>query len=70
MKRIPAIKSVMTAFPYSIDIDAPIEEAIEFMRRESIRHLPVTENGLYRGFISRSKIFSSYRKLLKEFSDD
>ena len=45
MKRIPAIKSVMTAFPYSIDIDAPIEEAIEFMRRESIRHLPVTENG-------------------------
>ncbi len=52
MKRIPAIKSVMTAFPYSIDIDAPIEEAIEFMRRESIRHLPVTENGDLKGLVT------------------
>jgi len=33
-------------------------------------NLPVTENGKYKGFICRSKIFSSYRKLLQEFSDD
>lgn len=34
----------MTPFPYSIDIDAPIEEAQLFMRQQKFRHLPVTEN--------------------------
>ncbi len=33
----------MTAFPYSIDIDAPIERAKTFMLEHSIRHLPVTD---------------------------
>lgn len=33
----------MTPFPYSVDINAPIEEAREFMRRHQIRHLPVTD---------------------------
>lgn len=42
MKHIPAIKTVMTPFPYSVDIDAPISEAQAFMRQHRIRHLPVT----------------------------
>ena len=33
----------MTPFPYSVDINAPIEEAREFMRQRQIRHLPVTD---------------------------
>ena len=33
----------MTPFPYSVDINAPIEDAREFMRRRQIRHLPVTD---------------------------
>ncbi len=44
MKRIPTIKSVMTPFPHSVDIDVPIDEAQAFMREHHIRHLPVTEN--------------------------
>jgi acetoin utilization protein AcuB len=44
MKIIPAIKSVMTPFPYSVEVSAPIREAQEFMRKHNIRHLPVTEN--------------------------
>ena len=52
MNRIPAIKSVMTAFPYSIAVDAPIEEARQFMRKNDIRHLPVTENGELIGILS------------------
>ena len=43
MKYIPAIKSVMTPFPYSVDVSAPIQEAQEFMRVHKIRHLPVTQ---------------------------
>jgi acetoin utilization protein AcuB len=52
MKRIPTIKSVMTAFPYSIAIDAPVGEALAFMRRAKIRHLPVVENGELKGIVS------------------
>ena len=44
MRHIPAIKSVMTPFPYSVDAGAPIKEAEEFMRAHKIRHLPVTQD--------------------------
>jgi acetoin utilization protein AcuB len=41
MKRIPLIKSVMTTFPYYIDVDASIRVAITMMTDHDIRHLPV-----------------------------
>lgn len=43
MKNIPAIKAVMTPFPYSVDINAPISRARKFMSEHGIRHLPVTD---------------------------
>ena len=52
MIRMPTIKSVMTAFPYSISTEAPINEATAFMREHQIRHLPVTDNGELVGVIS------------------
>ena len=52
MKRIPSVKSVMTAFPFSVDVDAPLQEATEFMRQHRIHHLPVTKNGDLVGSIS------------------
>jgi CBS domain-containing protein len=42
----------MTPFPYSIAIDAPVSEALEFMRRAKIRHLPVVENDVLKGIVS------------------
>jgi CBS domain-containing protein len=52
MIRIPKIKQFMTAFPYSVAADAPVTEAIAFMREKNIRHLPVTDNGELTGVIS------------------
>ncbi|MGI9329488.1 MAG: CBS domain-containing protein [Gammaproteobacteria bacterium] len=52
MKRMPAIKSVMTAFPFSVDAGASVDEAMEFMREHKIRHLPVTDNSQLAGMIS------------------
>ena len=42
----------MTPFPYSIDIDAPINEARAFMHKQNIRHLPVIAGGKLAGVIS------------------
>lgn len=52
VKRIPAIKTVMTPFPYSVDEGATVDVALEFMREHQIRHLPVTNDGRLAGMIS------------------
>jgi len=52
MRQAPTIKSVMTPFPYSIDIEASVERAVQLMREHKVRHLPVTENGSLKGMVS------------------
>ena len=52
MKNNPLMKSVMTPFPHSIDIDASIIEARKFMMSHHIRHLPVTDNGSLVGILT------------------
>lgn len=45
MKHVPLIKSVMTPFPHSIDVDATLEDARVMMAKHHIQHLPVKEDG-------------------------
>ena len=52
MKRIPAIKSVMTPFPYSLDVDASLVDALDFLRARDIDHLPVTRDTELVGVLS------------------
>jgi CBS domain-containing protein len=52
MKRIPPIKTVMTPFPYSVDAEASVQQALNFMREHRIRHLPVTEGTQLTGVVS------------------
>lgn len=42
----------MTAFPYSIDVDAPLEDARKLMREHHFRHLPVTRAGAIVGVLT------------------
>ena len=57
MKRIPSIKTVMTPFPYSVNPDAAIAEALEKMREHNIHHLPVmSPEGDLTGMISSRDI--------------
>jgi acetoin utilization protein AcuB len=48
----PKLKNVMTPFPHSVDADAPIDAAVEFMRKHKIRHLPVTTKGALTSIVS------------------
>lgn len=45
MKRNPQVIAFMTAFPHSIDVDAPLEDAHKLMREHRFRHLPVMSRG-------------------------
>lgn len=50
--QLPKLKSVMTPFPHSVDADAPLDTAVEFMRLHKIRHLPVTKKGVLTSVVS------------------
>ncbi|MGD9387071.1 MAG: CBS domain-containing protein [Gammaproteobacteria bacterium] len=45
MSRVPLLKTVMTPFPWWIDVDAPLLEARDLMVEHKVRHLPVKERG-------------------------
>jgi CIC family chloride channel protein len=41
------------------------------LHKTSMYNIPVLDdNGKYMGFVSRANVFSEYRKLLKDFSED
>lgn len=65
-----SIQELMQTPPAIIPKDENMEKVLETFEKTESWNLPVTDQNKYIGFISRSKIFSSYRKLLKEFSDD
>jgi CIC family chloride channel protein len=62
----------MKPLPAIIRLDEPMEKVIEKFEKTQAWNLPVVdESGIYKGFMSKSKIFSAYRDTLKElFGDD
>jgi chloride channel protein, CIC family len=65
-----SIRDVMTIPPSYIDIRESIETVMETFRKSGAWNLPVLDNGYYVGFISKSRIYSTYRELLIEFSQE
>ena len=47
-----------------------MEEIVEKFQKTPHYNLVVLDNGKYVGFVSRAKVFSKYRNLLKQFSED
>jgi CIC family chloride channel protein len=64
------VKDLMTIPPSYIDKKESIETVMETFRKTDAWNLPVLDNGYYVGFISKSRIYSTYRELLIEFSDE
>jgi len=56
MKGIPMIKSAMTPFPYSVDMDDSLPKARSMMAEHDIRHLPVIESGTLVSVITEEDI--------------
>lgn len=64
------IRDLMTIPPSYIDKKENIETVMETFRKTGAWNLPVLEDGYYVGFISKSRIYSTYRELLIQFSEE
>ena len=64
------VKDIMTIPPTYIDIKENIVKVMEAFRMTGAWNLPVLDNGYYVGFISKSRIYSTYRELLLEYSEE
>ncbi|RLD87960.1 MAG: chloride channel protein [Bacteroidetes bacterium] len=50
--------------------DENMESVAQKFQNSRNYNLPVVDNGKYVGFVSRARVFSTYRKLLEEISDE
>lgn len=64
------VKHLMTIPPVFVQIDEKMDQVMKKFEDTGAWNLPVIENDKYLGFVSKSKIFSVYRKVLIHFSDD
>jgi CIC family chloride channel protein len=64
------VKDLMTAAPEFILIDEPMEKVMDKFESTGAWNLPVIDKKKYIGFVSKSKIFSAYRDVLVQFSDE
>lgn len=53
-----------------ISIDENMESVTEKFSHTGNYNMAVIDNGQYVGFVSRAQVFSTYRRLLKQFSED
>lgn len=59
MSKLPTLKTAMTPFPYSVDLDASFDEASGLMGHHDVRHLPVTHNNEVVGVITDKDLTSA-----------
>lgn len=65
------VEKFMTYAPAKIQVDDRMENVMRTFDDTNAWNLPVVdENGVYLGFVSKSKIFNSYRDVLIQFSED
>jgi CIC family chloride channel protein len=64
------VRDLMSIPPSYIDIRETIETVMRTFGETEAWNLPVLDKGLYVGFISKSRIFSTYRELLTQFSEE
>ncbi len=65
-----SVHELMTVPPAFVDIEEDMSHVVEKFEKTEAWNLPVIQNGKYRGFVSKSKLFSAYRNLLVEFSEE
>ena len=64
------VRRFMSAPPAKIEINESMERVMKIFDDTGAWNLPVVDKGKYVCFVSKSKIFNSYRRVLRHYSDD
>lgn len=64
------VETFMSTPPAEIDVHSSMEQVMKIFDRTGAWNLPVVDDGKYVGFVSKSKIFNSYRRVLRHYSED
>jgi len=64
------VRDLMQPPPTHISPGDSMEDVMQKFEENEAWNLPVVNNGKYIGFLSKSKLFSFYRKRLIEISDE
>jgi CIC family chloride channel protein len=64
------ISDLMIIPKWTIESTDQMEEVARVFTESQRYNIAVLQNGKYLGFVSRARVFSSYREMLKHFSDD
>ncbi|MDE7407142.1 MAG: CBS domain-containing protein, partial [Muribaculaceae bacterium] len=64
------VQKFMSMPPAKIELGDNMEHVMKTFDDTGAWNLPVVDHGRYVGFVSKSKIFNSYRRVLRHYSDD
>ena len=64
------VKDLMYMPKNIVDTNMSVKQVAEIFEKSDDYNLPVVDNGKYIGFVSRAKVFSKYRQMLKQFSSE
>lgn len=64
------VRDLMFMPQHTISMQEPMEEVARKFHDSGRYNIAVLRDGKYIGFVSRAKVFSSYRAMLKQFSDE
>lgn len=64
------VSDFMAIPPAKIEVGMSMDKVMKIFDDTAAWNLPVVENGLYVGFVSKSKIFNSYRRVLRHYCED
>lgn len=64
------VSTFMSIPPAKIDVADSMEKVMKTFDKTGAWNLPVVEGSKYVGFVSKSKIFNSYRRVLRHYCED
>ena len=64
------VSKFMAIPPAKIEVGESMDKVMKTFDDTGAWNLPVVENGKYVGFVSKSKIFNSYRRVLRHYCED
>ena len=64
------VRKFMCMPPAKLEISENMEQVMRTFDKTNAWNVPVVDHGKYIGFVSKSKIFNSYRRVLRHYSDD